>query len=339
MEWTFLPANEFKQYKKRWNELNQDNQNLAILNTEFIEPLLAYYFSDDALLAIGREQGAINCMLFLRKKAWGRWETIMPSQAPLCLMVTTHNHFTDELLQSLCKALPGVVIQLDFLQLDSKNLTLPNKQQYELSEYIITGNRPVPEIFDDYFKSLGKNLRQNYNKVINRAAKAEQQLDCYKVDTPEDVVQGVKTYAEIEAKSWKADLGTAIEPDNIQGKYYTEMMAKLAQKNQACVWYYTIDQQIVACDLCVIQNHTLIILKTTFDDAYSKSSPALQMKVDMLRYYAEHPQEGIHNIEFFGKAMEWHKRLDSELRPINHLTWYPINFLLAFIKLFKKLNS
>tara|TARA_R110002167_G_scaffold258604_1_gene465163 strand:- start:181 stop:1197 length:1017 start_codon:yes stop_codon:yes gene_type:complete len=338
MEWSFLPVNEFKQYQGRWNELNEGNQNQAILNSEFIKPLLTYYFSDDALFAIAKENGTINAMIFLRKKAWGRWETIMPSQAPLCLMVTVDNHLADEFFQSLCRAIPGFVIQLDFLQLDSKNLELPNSQQYALSEYIITGNRPVPKIFDDYFKSLGKNLRQNYNKVINRAAKANQQLGCYKVDSPEDVIQGVKTYAEIEAKSWKAELGTAIEPDNIQGKYYTEMMTKLAHKSQACVWFYTIDQLIVACDLCVTQHHTLIILKTTFDDAFSKSSPALQMKIEMLQYYSDHPEEGIDNIEFFGKAMEWHKRLNSDLRPIQHLTWYPHKILLKVINVIKKMK-
>ncbi|MBC3765773.1 GNAT family N-acetyltransferase [Neptunicella marina] len=339
MKWNILPIDSFSDYQPAWDELNKAAHDVAVLNSHFIKSLIEHFASEQVVLAVGYRQSRIEYMLLMHKVSWARWATFMPSQAPICLMVHGKNTLNDEVMSSLCKALPGHVMQVDLLQIDTRQTHLPESGRCIVSDYIVTGTRPVPDNFDEYFKSLGKNLRQNYNKVINRAEKAGQKLECKHVSALDDVIEGVKKYGEIEAKSWKADLGTAIEPDNDQGRFYTNMMARLAEKNQACVWYYTIDDNIVACDLCIIQHHELIILKTTFDNDYAKSSPALQMKVDMLRYYSENPEFGIKNIEFFGKAMEWHKRLDSILRPIVHATWYNnilYQKLVAVVKSIKK---
>ncbi|WP_299084245.1 GNAT family N-acetyltransferase [uncultured Paraglaciecola sp.] len=334
MNWEIKPATDFKQYKSDWDNLNIKGHNLPILNSIFIESLLNHFFEDNEKLAIGYDQDKIACMVFLRRKGLGQWESVMPSQAPICLMVQNENSLTENTLKTLCKALPGWVLQLDLLQLDSRNLTIPTSSHIKTMDYITTGNRPIPSSFEEYFASLGKNLRQNYNKVVNRAARADQKLSTQLIVAPNEVTEAVTKYAEIEARSWKAELGTAITPSNIQGRFYSEMMTNLSQTKQACCWYYLVDNQVVACDLCVIQEHTLIILKTTFDDAFKQFSPALQLKVDMIRHYSEHPELGITNIEFFGKAMEWHKRLDSELRGLFHLTYIEkvwVKFILKII--------
>jgi hypothetical protein len=191
--------------------------------------------------------------------------------------------------------------------------------------------------FDEYFKSLGKNMRQNYNKVINRAAKAGDTLDIECVDDPSKIAAAVAIYGEIESQGWKAQKGTAVAPDNNQGRFYTSMLTRLAEKNQACCWYYKINDQVVAVDLCVNQNGSLIILKTTYNEEFSKQSPALQLKVEMLKHYAKHNDE-ISNIEFYGRVMEWHTRLDSTTRDLQHVTWYRNQLVRCAIKLIKKLK-
>ena len=64
------------------------------------------------------------------------------------------------------------------------------------------------------------------------------------------------------------------------------------------------------------------------------------LKIEMLKYYSENRlAEGINNIEFYGKAMEWHKRLDSELREIEHYTWYKNPLVKTGVQLLKKLKG
>lgn len=338
MQWTLHPANTFTQYKQAWNILNGQSQNLAILNADFVGSLIEEFFDSDELLALGECDGKLQMAGFFHKVGKFQWASVMPSQAPVALWLCKEHQFNSNHIADLAKALPGLILSIDFLQVDSRDMTLIPTNQFELSSYITTGNRPVPEDFDEYFKSLGKNMRQNYNKVINRAAKAGDTLGTDCVAEPAGIAEAVRLYGEIESQGWKAQKGTAVAPDNNQGRFYTSMLTRLAEKNQACCWYYKINEQVVAVDLCVNQNGSLIILKTTYNEEFSKQSPALQLKVEMLKHYAQHNDE-ISNIEFYGRVMEWHTRLDSTTRELHHVTWYRNALIRSVIKLIKKLKS
>ena len=338
MQWTLHPANTFAQHKQAWDELNGQSQNLAILNADFVEPLIEEFFDGDELLALGETDGKLQMAGFFRKTGAFQWATVMPSQAPVALWLSEQHKFNTPAIKALASCLPGLVISIDYLQVDTRDMLLSPAGDFELSAYITTGNRPVPPDFDDYFKSLGKNLRQNYNKVINRAAKAGDTLGIKCMSEPTDIAEAVRIYGEIESQGWKAQHGTAVAPDNDQGRYYTNMLSRLAAKNQACCWYYLINEKIVAVDLCVSQNGNLIILKTTYNEAFSKQSPALQLKIEMLKYYAQRCGE-ISNIEFYGRVMEWHTRLDSTTRELQHVTWYKNALVRRGINLVKKLKT
>lgn len=338
MQWTLHPANTFTQHKQAWDQLNSQSQDLAILNSDFVEPLIEEFFDGDELLALGELDGKLQMAGFFHKTGSFQWATVMPSQAPVALWLSKQHKFNSKDIGDLVRSLPGLVLSIDFLQVDSRDMKLTPTGDFELNSYITTGNRPIPPDFDEYFKSLGKNMRQNYNKVINRAAKAGDTLDIECVTDPGDIVNAVRIYGEIESQGWKAQKGTAVAPDNDQGRYYTSMLTRLAEKNQACCWYYKINEQVVAVDLCVNQNGSLIILKTTYNEEFSKQSPALQLKVEMLKHYAQQDRK-ISNIEFYGRVMEWHTRLDSVTRELQHVTWYKNAIVRNGINLLKKLKA
>jgi len=338
MKWTLHPATSFTEHKQQWDKLNAQSQNLAILNADFVEPLIEEFFDGDELLALGELDGTVQMAGFFRNTGLFQWATVMPSQAPVALWLSKQHKFIGSYIADLASSLPGRVLSIDFLQVDSRDLTFTPAADFELNAYITTSNRPIPPDFDEYFSSLGKNMRQNYNKVINRAAKAGDTLDIKCISEPEGIAAAVRLYGEIESQGWKAQQGTAVAPDNDQGRYYTSMLTRLAEKNQACCWYYLINEQVVAVDLCVNQNGSLIILKTTYNEAFSKQSPALQLKVEMLKHYAQHDSQ-ISNIEFYGRVMQWHTRLDSATRELQHVTWYKNTIVRYGINLLKNLKS
>lgn len=337
MEFSLLQLSAFEHHQNAWDKLNAATQNLAILESRFIKCLITHFFNGSELLVIGEQGGNVHCMLFVEKIGLGRWQTVMPSQAPLCLWVGKQHNIDDIDLSSLADSLPGWAVQIDLLQVDSRNLKIP--PEIDTMQYIATGRLPIPKNFDDYFQGLGKNMRQNYNKVINRAKRTEQSLKSYALTSVNEMHDAVIKYGEIESRSWKAQHGTEISPDNKQGKFYLALMNSYAQDGKAACWFYEINGNIAAVDLCIIRDNTLIILKTTFDQAFAKQSPALQMKVDMIRYYSCHPELGVQDFEFFGKAMDWHKRLQSELRNLIHVTWYRWPIIKKLKSLIKKMRN
>jgi CelD/BcsL family acetyltransferase involved in cellulose biosynthesis len=337
MDWKLLNCKEFIYYSEQWNELNCASQNLPILEADFVGPLINQFFKGDEVLALGYENQQLVTAGFFHQVGFAHWASVMPSQAPLCLWVAQKHAMDDTIFRSLAAALPGLVLMIDLLQVDTRDLVSPHTNNFEHAHYITTGNRPIAEDFDQYFNGLGKNLRQNYNKVINRAAKSGDVLATRRVTSPEDVQDAVIQYGKIENQGWKAKEGTAVSPNNDQGAFYLEMLTNMAKRDQACVWYYLINDNIAAVDLCIQSHETLIILKTTYDESFNKQSPALQLKIEMLKYYAVN-DENVKNIEFFGKTMEWHKRLDSKLRDIQHFTWFKNQFLHSIINIIKRLK-
>ncbi len=340
MNWRVLPHTDFPKYKEQWAQLNNETMRLAFFEPEFVDALATYFFEGDELLVLALEEENLVFAAFLRPLGKGQWTLAMPSQNPLGLMLHKSPILDNKIVSQLANALPGSVAMIDFLQTDTRHTQFASEGAFESMPYITTGNRPIPENFDDYFKSLGKNMRQNYNKVNNRAARAEDKLSWHKVDTRETVKQAILEYGEIESAGWKNEKGTAISPDNEQGQFYLKALSEMADKGQACCWYFLINDQKVAVDLCIQKDDCLIILKTTYNEEFNKQSPALMLKLEMLKHYTENKQtEGISNIEFYGKAMEWHKRLDSELREIVHVTWYKNSLVKSGVKLLKKLKS
>lgn len=338
MKWKVVAASEYAKHKDQWDALNTSSLNLPVLHSNFVEPLITSFFKGKEYLALGFEDNKLVASGFFEKVGQFQWSSVMPSQAPITLWLHQDHALASKDIAGLARSLPGIVLTIDFLQMDSRDLTLEPESAFQVMPYITTGNRPIPKDFDSYFASLGKNMRQNYNKVLNRAERAGDELAYEVISTPEGVKEAVKIYGDIESKGWKSEHGTAISPENDQGRFYSEMLSRLAEKNQACCWFYKINQQIVAVDLCVMQSNTLIILKTTYDEAFSKQSPALQLKVDMLRYYSNN-DTSIENMEFYGRVMQWHTRLNSDTRALQHITWFASPLIRILITTLKSLRS
>jgi hypothetical protein len=81
----------------------------------------------------------------------------------------------------------------------------------------------------------------------------------------------------------------------------------------------------VATDLCVLDNNTLVILKTTYDETIETSSPAMLMRQEVFQsIFAE---KSIRRIEFYGKVMDWHTKWSDHFRVMYHVNFYPWMFM------------
>ena len=113
---------------------------------------------------------------------------------------------------------------------------------------------------------------------------------------------------------------TAIAAGNVQGRFYRSMLVAFAAQGKARVYQYRFNERIVAMDLCIVGGGALIILKTTYDEAYKAVSPAFLMREQAFRQLFE--KKEVDRIEFYGKVMEWHTRWTDEVRTMYHVNRY-----------------
>lgn len=321
-KWTIHPAAKFAAHAPAWRQLNEEAGRSPLLAPEFVQPLLAEFAGDDVRLAICEQDGKVLAMGLLAPRGRGTWETLQPSQAPIGLWQHRTGIDVDTLLPGLVRKLPGFALMVGLTQRDPALEARPADSPVTRTvDYIRTARVSLAGTFDDYWNARGKNLRSNLKKQRARLLKdgvaTRMQID----RLPELMAAAVADYGRIESAGWKAQLGTAIHPDNAQGRFYTAMLEGFAQRGHAAVYRYWFDEQLVAMDLCIEGDGALIVLKTTYDEAVPASlSPTLLMREECCQqlFAGQHYQR----LEFYGKVMEWHTRWTDEIRTMYHVNHY-----------------
>ena len=322
MNWKLHPISEFKNLQAVWQTLNRETNSSPLLDVEFIAPLLKEFSDGKELLACFHQNGKVAAMGILAPKNRGAWETFQPSQAPLGAWI--HRPETDlpQLTSSLLKALPGFPLALGITQQDPALVPRPSDNgKLETLDYIQTARISVMGSFDDYWNSRGKNLRQNMKKQRNKLEKDGIATRLQVSTDPREVAAAVADYGRLESAGWKAEGGTAIHPDNAQGRFYLSMLEAFCNKGAGRIYRYWYNDRIAAMDLCIEGGDSLIILKTTYDESISSgTSPALLMRQEAFRQLYDEGR--IKRIEFYGKVMDWHTKWSDEIRTMYHINSY-----------------
>lgn len=322
MKWQLLPAEKFARHAEQWRSLNAATLSSPLMAPEFVQALLHAFASERVLLAICSQHDQTIAMTLIEQRRGGNWEAFQPSQAPVSMWMHRQSIPLDALLSSLLRTLPGFPIMVGLSQRDPQ--LQPRTEDTDLTrtlDYICTARVDIQGRFDDYWIARGKNLRNNLKKQRNKLAK-EGMITRLQIDRrPEQMAAAVADYGRLESAGWKDAHGTAIHPDNPQGRFYTAMLSALAKRDQACVYRYWFDEQLVAMDLCIEDADCLIVLKTTYDESVAGSlSPTLLMREECCRLLFDEAR--LKRLEFYGKVMEWHTRWTEHIRIMYHINHY-----------------
>jgi len=320
MKWTIHPLSDFKRLSKDWDAANAYH-NVPFLRADFMEPLLAQYATGRELVVIGRgDDGALAAGIVVQARPL-IWQTFQPSQLPLGAWLMPPDRDLNVLLSGLLEALPGFALIIGITQQDPSILPRPSNSScvYTLN-YVDTAWVDVNGSFDEYWNSRGKNLRQNMRKQRSRLEGDGLRTGLETLTSPGDVVDAIRDYGALESSGWKAEGGTAINLENAQGRFYSEMMQALCADGSARIYRYRFGHNVVAVDLCVVGGGALVILKTTYDEGFKAYSPAFLMRQEAFaQIFGE---KAIERIEFYGKVMEWHTRWTTNCRMLYHINYY-----------------
>ncbi len=297
--------------------------------------LLEHFGTGQERLVCCGEPIAPIALAIMRSRGLFRWETFQPSQAPLGAWLHDPRYSFAQLLTGLFKALPGFPLVAGVTQQDPDLVPRPdNAGRIETLDYIQTARVSIQGSHDDYWSARGKNLRQNMKKQRNKLEKEGIVTRLELLRQPEQMAQAVADYGRIESNSWKAQGGTAIHPNNSQGRFYRAILESFCRAGKGCVYRYYFGDCLAATDLCIEGGGELIILKTTYDESLvDGTSPALLMRQEVFKQLFE--EKNLNRVEFYGRVMEWHTRWTDEIRTMYHVNGFRYTMLPKLKHLFK----
>jgi len=304
-----------------WDNLNAQRTHLPFLTSSVIVSALSILGDKKERLLIGRIDSKVVAMFVLCKAGPLQWQTFQPSQLPLGAWVAAAELDLQDLARALLRGPLGLCLGLSITQVDP--LVAPRAQDTPDSQsldYIDTGWVDIEGTFDDYWAARGKNLRQNMRKQRTKLATEGVTLTMKVLRDRSDMAGAIARYGQLESAGWKAQNGTAIHPENDQGKFYTEILEQASDTQQAVVYQYHFNEQVVAMNLCLFTGGTLVVLKTTYDESIKSFSPAFLLREEELKEIFETSQ--VKRIEYFGRLMDWHTKLTDKKRVLYHLTVY-----------------
>jgi CelD/BcsL family acetyltransferase involved in cellulose biosynthesis len=336
MNWSIYPIGEFQNHRDEWQRLNLEGVASPLLHQDFVVPLLQEFGSGSEVIACCKREDQTQAMGILTPRGRGAWETFQPSQAPLGMWVQRVGADCSQLLAGLIKKLPGFPLVLGVTQQDPQLFARPQDEaNLKTLDYIQTAKVSLEGCFEDYWNARGKNLRQNMKKQRSKLEKEGVATRLQLSTAPEDVAQALSDYGRLESAGWKAQLGTAIHPDNAQGRFYGTMLEAFCRRGAGRIYRYWYNERVVAMNLCIEGDGTLIILKTTYDESIKDgTSPAFLLRQEQMVDLFDEGQ--LTSIEFYGKVMDWHLKWTEEVRTLYHINHYRFSLLPLLHNIMKK---
>lgn len=322
MNWTLLPAAELAPRAVDWDALVSRYGDTPFLRSDFLLPALAEFGNGREMLALHRSGGGqLDAAALVRPAGRGMWETFQPSQLPLGAWVVAADASSTELARTLLPALPGLVLGLGLTQLDPRLNPRPmDAPTVRTLDYINTSYIDIEGPFDAYWEARGKNLRQNTRKQRNKVAADGTPITLETITDAAGVADALARYGTMEAAGWKAGGGTAIHPDNAQGRFYRRMLEGFCARGHGRIVLYRFGADVVAADLCIDNGPLVVVLKTAYDERLKSVSPSTLMRQD--EFAAWWGEGRFKRIEFYGKTMEWHTRWTGHERGLYHANVY-----------------
>ncbi|HWP23817.1 MAG TPA: GNAT family N-acetyltransferase [Candidatus Binatia bacterium] len=313
----------FPSFAKSWDEINRQSSNHILLDSRFIAPLVRHFGSERTLLAVRGGSEAPGMALIERGKP-GFWQTFQPGQAPLGAIVLGRDHDDPGVaIRELIRDLPGYALGFSVTQQDPDFTCFTNLNgslPFETLDYIQTPRLTVGGSFEAYWKSRSKNLTHNLSRQRRRLKEQGAVLELV-VDRCADAVAGaIQEYGDLESSGWKGRQGSAVAADNVQGRFYREMLEDFCSTGEAVIYRLRLNGQTVAADLCLERSATLFILKTAYDESIQGLSLGMLLHREMFQRLFD--EKNVHMVEFYGQLRDWHTKWTTEVRRMYHINFY-----------------
>lgn len=321
MTWTVHPIADFERFAAAWDRVNEAGRGIPFLHSAFIALALREFGTGEELLAVHGAGDAGDALAVLFAKGKGVWETFQPAQLPLGAWVMTPGLDYRRLLDELLRCLPGAAFLVGVSQQDPYLHERPaDAGELETLDYVQTAWVQVQGDFESYWAARGKNLQQNMRRQRAKLDAESFGTELEVITELDRVGEAIEDYGRLESAGWKAQGGTAVHPDNAQGRFYRAMLEDFCSRGIGRIYRYRIGGKAAAMDLCVEGRGVQVVLKTAYDESHRQLSPASLMRQESFRQIFA--SDRLERVEFYGRVMEWHTRWTDQTRTLFHVNMY-----------------
>lgn len=329
MTWSVHPADDLlDRYRGAWQTLNTRCYNAhPLLDAKFVAPLYECFGSKDIRLVVREElSDHVVGLALLEKAGMGIWRLFMPSQANIGSILLDDGGSTErarDYLDDLMRSLPGCTLQIGLQKQDplySRAPDISHDLRFERIRNWTTSYVEITGSFDNFWRTKEKRVKQSVKQKFRDLTNKGMAWRLTELSDYADIAPGVVEHGRLESAGWKGREGTAIRGDNIQGKFYTDVLQNFARKINATIYQLYFDDALAASLLTISQNRMLIVLKTTYDESMAAFSPGRLIEYLMMERVFLRPE--IHRIENYTNATAQDARWCSGTRTLYHVNLY-----------------
>lgn len=309
-------------------DLWRDWQQLAVnhhatnpmLDAEFAR-LLVQYFGDRLHVLVGVHDGDAVMLALVESASHARWQGFRPSQAQAALIVCSPD--CEVVPGDMVAAFPSICLRLDLFALDPREHG-PLLRDFNCVQRLPSVRNICVELegdFDDYWQQRPRNLRKNTRRYRTRLGEEVGEIELRVAHDRASVISATDRYGIMESRGWKGRIGTALHPGNLQGQFYRDFMASMADQGRALVFELYAGDRLLASRLCVTGADILVILKTTFDEDLKRYAVGRQLLYELLQYLFE--TRRIRLVDFYTDASRDQMDWATTDRSMQHASLYP----------------
>lgn len=319
MNWELYNISEIDLKWKDWDRLNGLYYNHhPYFDSRFIKPCVKYFGDKTIRLAqLKNENHEIVGMTLVKKRPLGTWTLFTVAQMQIVPILLNPKNRGGE-LKGLLKSLSGFCWRLECLYQDPDFTPFSMEDDKYTTRYYhcTTTSIELDQTFNEFWNERKKKLRQNIKRYFNRIEKTNMAIKFIKISQLEELKNGLIRYGLLESLGWKGKAGTAIHPDNTQGRFYNDVMQSFGLNGQAYIYEFYFKDELAASRLCINNKEINITLKVTYNENLKKFAPGKLLTYKMIEKEFE---EKIHKrIEFYTNASKDQLDWSSAKRNIYH---------------------
>jgi len=287
-----------------WDRLNGSSMEFhPLLASSMVKELVAHFGERTLRFAELRSGKRTLAQTIVHGTAVGRWTLFAPSQAPIAPFVfdrsiSGNSRHIYTLLTGLIPALALHVPYQDPLY----SLLPPNPTPRITHQHLGTTIAiSAPEGFEPYWSTRPRDLRQNVRRYMKRAESNGLSVSLEVSADPESIGKAVDRFGELESQGWKGREGTALHPENAQGRFYRKLLTTLAAAGQAWAFELRLGQQLAASRLLIGGPTMYVMLKTTYAEELRQYAPG-RILLHLCLADLLNRNDGPRRVEFYTRA-------------------------------------
>lgn len=254
-----------------------DKANLRIagghpmLSAGYVNALLREFGDGQQCLFLLGEVSLPRGLCILEPRGLCVWRSFLPAQTQIAPTLIGCGADADALFQTL----PWSVLAIEFLCHDHRHgdLQTGSKRPRTAMHHAVTMDVLLSGGMDTYWRGRSSSLRQNLRRYASRAENEHPGLRLTILRGVADVAPVLQRYAQLEGQGWKGAQGTALASTPAQHRFYETVLLHFAQVGQAWMFELWAGNHLVGSRLAILEQETLVMLKTTHDEALRSIAP------------------------------------------------------------------